>query len=383
LKLRVETPSGGASANIINQGQTGADWHNIWGGFSIPGIRVTDGTVTVAFTASASADYWGYLDNITLVKTGDLPDTTPPGEVTGTAVAEGDGQLALSWTDPGDSDLEKIIIEQMDGTVADAVYAAKGAEHAVISGLTNGTSYTFKLSTVDLTGNRSAGIPITGTPAKASDDNNGNDDDDGDDDNNNNNNHDDGSEGQEPSGFPSPWAAAPAYSVGKGMIKVQPVIDANGDAVIQLRAADMEAAMLDSSVQTLTIEIANLDNAREVKVDIPYQPILAAGDDAIDTIKVDMGFTTLSFLTSLFAGKEGTAGSSLQLTVAKVGKDSLPAAVQERIGDHAVYDFSLTLDGQPITGFNGNEMQIAIAYKLMTGENPNKIIVYYSMMRVI
>ncbi|GHV91045.1 hypothetical protein AGMMS50268_15480 [Spirochaetia bacterium] len=93
------------------------------------------------------------------------PDTTAPAEVSGlTATSPGNGSVVLNWTDPTDSDFAKAVITYTPGT-APAVEAAKGTQTAAISGLVNGTAYTFTVKTVDTTGNTSAGTTATATPA--------------------------------------------------------------------------------------------------------------------------------------------------------------------------------------------------------------------------
>lgn len=79
LGLGVSTPDGEKTVPMINQGQAGSDWHNIWETFSIPNIRVTDGSAEIFMTVDGSADYWGYFDRVTLVKTADLPSSEHTG----------------------------------------------------------------------------------------------------------------------------------------------------------------------------------------------------------------------------------------------------------------------------------------------------------------
>lgn len=73
LTLSATTPTTTGSVNLINQGTDPNNGWNLWNEYSVPKIYVTDGTCTITFTASGSANYWGYLDNVKLVKTGNLP----------------------------------------------------------------------------------------------------------------------------------------------------------------------------------------------------------------------------------------------------------------------------------------------------------------------
>ncbi|GHU06736.1 hypothetical protein FACS1894151_00020 [Spirochaetia bacterium] len=91
------------------------------------------------------------------------PDTTAPAEVSALNAAAGNAQVVLTWTDPADSDFTKVIITYTNGT-AQSVNVTKGTQTAAITGLSNGTAYTFTVKTVDTTGNTSAGTTKTATP---------------------------------------------------------------------------------------------------------------------------------------------------------------------------------------------------------------------------
>ncbi|MGM0674941.1 MAG: fibronectin type III domain-containing protein, partial [Spirochaetota bacterium] len=97
-------------------------------------------------------------------------DTTPPGEVSSLTASAGDGEVALSWSDPPDGDLDHIEITWSpgDGESRPKPVAA-GAQETDITGLTNGTPYTFTVKTVDTSGNTSAGETASAMPAAPGD----------------------------------------------------------------------------------------------------------------------------------------------------------------------------------------------------------------------
>ncbi|UUZ90185.1 hypothetical protein LJK87_29950 [Paenibacillus sp. P25] len=37
----------------------------------------------------------------------------------------------------------------------------------------------------------------------------------------------------------------------------------------------------------------------------------------------------------------------------------------------------MTVDGKPVTKFDGNDFRVAIGYKLKDGEEPNRVALYY------
>jgi hypothetical protein len=89
-------------------------------------------------------------------------DTTAPAEVSGLAGAAGDGSVTVTWTDPPDADLDHIEITWTGG--AAVLKVAAGEQTRTVTGLGNGTAYTFTLTAVDASGNKSAGQTITLTP---------------------------------------------------------------------------------------------------------------------------------------------------------------------------------------------------------------------------
>lgn len=85
------------------------------------------------------------------------PDTSPPAEVTNLNGILNDGQVILNWIDPADDDFAKVKITYIPGGNT-ATEVLKGKQTATISGLTNGTEYTFTIKTVDTENNESAGV---------------------------------------------------------------------------------------------------------------------------------------------------------------------------------------------------------------------------------
>lgn len=99
-------------------------------------------------------------------------DTVPPGIVTNLSVAEDDRKLTVSWSNPSDSDFDKVKImykagsyptSPTNGTVA---YEGSGTS-VVITGLVNDTKYHIRAFTYDKAGNINSSTTnqqITGTP---------------------------------------------------------------------------------------------------------------------------------------------------------------------------------------------------------------------------
>ncbi|WP_298540578.1 polysaccharide lyase family 7 protein [uncultured Aquimarina sp.] len=89
---------------------------------------------------------------------GNPGDTTPTGPVSELNATAGNGFVALNWNNPGDADFNNVRITYNGGNVTTS------GENRTISGLTNGTSYTFTLVAVDNAGNISSSKSVTATP---------------------------------------------------------------------------------------------------------------------------------------------------------------------------------------------------------------------------
>ncbi|MBN2350766.1 MAG: fibronectin type III domain-containing protein [Bacteroidales bacterium] len=93
----------------------------------------------------------------------DEDDTTPPGPVTDLTASPGDSEVTLGWTEPTDADLLNIEISISPGSYL-PITVIKGTSGGTITGLTNGTLYTFSVVTIDGDGNRSAAVTADAKP---------------------------------------------------------------------------------------------------------------------------------------------------------------------------------------------------------------------------
>ena len=124
----------------------------------------------------------------------ETPDTTAPRNVTELAAAAKDSSVVLTWKDATDEDIFGYLVswkaestgrlllalenfvnknscpdkESTDRALValekDSLIAAKGQQGCVVTGLKNGTKYTFTVKTMDTSGNKSAGVTVKATP---------------------------------------------------------------------------------------------------------------------------------------------------------------------------------------------------------------------------
>ena len=104
-------------------------------------------------------------------------DETAPAAVTNLVASAKDRRVLLTWTDAADSDvygyevsysgtapINRVVLPALNST---SMMVAQGAGGCYVSGLKNGTKYTFTVKTVDTSGNRSEGVSAKATPLAA------------------------------------------------------------------------------------------------------------------------------------------------------------------------------------------------------------------------
>ncbi|SMD32479.1 Fibronectin type III domain-containing protein [Reichenbachiella faecimaris] len=115
-------------------------------------VRITGfGNSSNSWNSVTEAEIWGTTG-------GSGGDITPPGSVSGLSATTGNGQVSLSWTNPSDSDFDHVSISYNGGSTT----STSGSK--TITGLTNGTSYTFTVVAYDNSGNASSSKSVSATP---------------------------------------------------------------------------------------------------------------------------------------------------------------------------------------------------------------------------
>ena len=102
----------------------------------------------------------------------ETPDTTAPADVTELAAAAKDSSVVLTWKDATDEDIFGYLVSWKAESTGralvalekDSLIAAKGQQGCVVTGLTNGTKYTFTVKAMDTSGNTSEGVTVKAEP---------------------------------------------------------------------------------------------------------------------------------------------------------------------------------------------------------------------------
>ena len=98
-------------------------------------------------------------------------DTTAPADVTELAAVAKDSSVLITWKGAADKDIYGYLVSWKTagaGRAAalekDSLIVAKGQQGCIVTGLANGTEYTFTVKTMDTSGNKSKGVTKNATP---------------------------------------------------------------------------------------------------------------------------------------------------------------------------------------------------------------------------
>ncbi len=128
----------------------------------IDGVPTTEGVNAVTVTASNSAGSADQSFTWTI-----LAAATGPAQVTGLGAVAGDGEITLSWAVPADggSPIADYILERDAGAGFAVIADGTGTGTSFTdTGLTNGTSYTYRVAAVNAVGTGAVSATVSATP---------------------------------------------------------------------------------------------------------------------------------------------------------------------------------------------------------------------------
>ncbi len=124
-------------------------------GFTAPTELLENLTLTFSLTVSDGVNT-STADTVDITVTAGTKDITvivAPAAPAGLTATAGDAQVSLSWTDPGNNTINKYQVSMNGGmSFADIVGSNKNTTEHTITGLDNGTEYTFALRAVNDSG---------------------------------------------------------------------------------------------------------------------------------------------------------------------------------------------------------------------------------------
>jgi hypothetical protein len=125
------------------------------------------------------------------------------------------------------------------------------------------------------------------------------------------------------------------------------------------------------------ITVGSASGATGAAVIIPAASFgsMAGGTSAALRITTDLG--SITFDAAAVDGINTAAKGDVSIGVSTVSASSLPASVQQQVGNRPVYSFTVTSGGHTISSFGGGSATVSLPYTLKPGEDPNAVVVYY------
>ena len=176
---------------------------------------------------------------------------------------------------------------------------------------------------------------------------------------------------------------APGTSTGTATVET--AVDSSGKATANVSDDDVSKAIADAAVQA---KENGTKPAVEVKVETDsaassVETSLSSGAmDALESAGVDSLTVTSDVASVKFDGgcinkfADSSSSGNVTFSASKVDSSTLPADVQNTVGDHPVYRFTVTADGQPISELGGTAT-ITIPYTPTQAEEDGQAIVVY------
>ncbi|WP_420540266.1 S-layer homology domain-containing protein [Paenibacillus polymyxa] len=164
--------------------------------------------------------------------------------------------------------------------------------------------------------------------------------------------------------------------VNNGKIRVKPTINANGKATAQLDTETVKRALKQTDGDKLGIKVETIEDMNEIEIEFPVDALLSNGKYLINNFEIETGLAKLNVSSKLIS-KSSAEAKNVKVSVTKVNSSSLSPKIQIPLSDRPVYSFSLEINGKKVSELDGrNDVQVTIPYKLKSGEQPNKMVIY-------
>ena len=166
--------------------------------------------------------------------------------------------------------------------------------------------------------------------------------------------------------------------VDNGSITIDIKSDANGLVDARIKDSAMDAAISGAKAKTVNIQLKADANAKNISVSISGQQFKKAIDKNIEKVSINTGFATITVATELIKQNMKNESDVLKLNINKIDNSKLSQEVKDIINQSTVYDFTMMIGTRTISNFeNVGQVAVSIKYDLKSGENAEKVILYY------
>ncbi len=175
-------------------------------------------------------------------------------------------------------------------------------------------------------------------------------------------------------------APIPVITYNEDLSTVSTEVIATGETA-QVDAATI-AALCSNAVQkkakVIEFNVNAPDGVKEVKVEFNRDAFKQLASSTKAGVKIDAKIASVAFDDKAVDSISSAATSGdIIVAVKEVDKSMLTAAARSKIGNHPVFNFTVTAGNKIISAFGSGKAECRIPYTLKSGENKNSIVVYY------
>jgi hypothetical protein len=148
------------------------------------------------------------------------------------------------------------------------------------------------------------------------------------------------------------------------------------DQVADLVKAASEKAQAQNTQTALEIKVNSASAATGVSVTIP-QGSVSALSNGVDALAITSPVVTVTFDEKALAAIAKSSTGDITVKAVKPEDTAISGKDKAIIGNRPVYDLKVTSGGKAILSFGGGTATVSVPYKPVSGEDTNKIVVYY------
>ncbi|MBP1924438.1 putative repeat protein (TIGR02543 family) [Sedimentibacter acidaminivorans] len=167
------------------------------------------------------------------------------------------------------------------------------------------------------------------------------------------------------------------------VITVATTVDDKGRATSKVIKEQINEAIKMSKEVSLKTEKSQIDikisgdkGASVIETIIPEISIKDISSGNLDSLTISSGVGSITFDEASIGTVSDSAAGDVTITIAKADISKFSDEIREKIGKHALYDFSVKKGSKDVSKFGGN-VTVSVPYTLKAGEDINAIIIYY------
>lgn len=185
-------------------------------------------------------------------------------------------------------------------------------------------------------------------------------------------------------GSSAPTTSAPTVSGSTATTTVSAQTGTNGTATASVTQSQVTsaikkaqaAAKSSGEAPNVKIQVSGGSNASAVQTTIPKAAVQAMVSGKMDSLILSGPVAAMTFDAQAIASIAGAASGDVKFSASKVETSTLPDAARQVVGDHPVYNFSVTSGSSTISQFGGT-VTVSVPYAPAAGEIPDAIVAYY------